>query len=63
MRRRLSAVAGKVKLLRLSAWLDPGPRLRLYDGDWNVVADTDRGDHILATLDSHGRARLRPYPY
>jgi hypothetical protein len=47
LRRRLSAWAKRLRLPRLAWALDPGPRARLWDADWALIADSDRGDRIF----------------
>jgi len=46
IRRKLHARVRKVGLRRLAAYLDPGPLVRLWDKDFNLIADSDRGDRI-----------------
>lgn len=51
LRRRLAGLAFRAGWHRLSAWLSPSqPRICLYDGDWNLMADADRGDAVLSEL-------------
>ena len=45
-RRWLTTLARKARLPRVAAHADPGPRVRLWDSDWNLKADSGRGDTI-----------------
>ncbi|MFG1794156.1 hypothetical protein [Nocardia sp. NPDC049149] len=59
LRRRLHKTARRLGLRRLALRLDPGPRIRLWDAEFNLKADSDRGDVIpLETLDADGIGSL-----
>lgn len=60
IRRRLYEVARKLGLHRIAALLYPGARMRLWDKQWNLVADSDRDDPMpsLATVDYDGIGRM-----
>lgn len=67
LRRRLYEVTRKLGLQHLAALLYPGMRMRLWDKDWNLVVDSDRGDSIPAfeTIDHHdiGHMLYEPATY
>lgn len=63
LRRKLYGYALRYRLLRLAAVLDPGPLVRLWDKDFNLIADSDRGDHMpsFKTIDDNvGRWEWHP---
>lgn len=61
IRRRLAKALRRVHLPFLAAQVDPGPRMRLWDADWNLKADTDRGDHVdFTSLDGDGSIVFEP---
>jgi hypothetical protein len=52
IRRWITAKLRRAHLHLLAAQFDPGVRVRLWDGDWNLRGDSDRGDRIdFATVD------------
>lgn len=48
LRRWATAKARRVGWPFLAAALDPGPRIRLWDSEFALLADSDRGDVIPA---------------
>ncbi|MFE7799023.1 hypothetical protein [Nocardia sp. NPDC057440] len=64
LRRRLYKLARRIGLRRLAAYLDPGARVRLWDKEWNLIADSDRGDSMpnFETVDyaDYGRVVYQP---
>lgn len=64
IRRKLYGTARRCGLRRVALHLDPGARVRLWDKDWNLRADSDRGDTIpsFETVDytDYGRVLYEP---
>lgn len=63
-RRRAARLAGRLHLRRLARWLAPGKLVRLWDKDWNLIADSDRGDRMsnFETVDCADGGRVEYYP-
>lgn len=62
IRRRIHNASWK-HFPRFAAMVDPGPRLRLWDSEFNLVSDSDRnGAPAYASVDSddYGRVVFEP---
>ncbi|WP_280448442.1 hypothetical protein [Nocardia brasiliensis] len=54
LRRWLAKTLRRARLNRLAAAADPGQRVRLWDAQWNLLADSDREHVDFATIDLDG---------
>ncbi|MCM6790779.1 hypothetical protein NDR87_30855 [Nocardia sp. CDC159] len=47
----------------LAAQVDTGPRVRLWDADWNLLRDSDRGEDVsFASFDGSGARMIVSKP-
>lgn len=64
-RRKLHSFARRRHLYRLAAYLDPGPLVRLWDEDFNLIADSDLDEGVIPariTVDEEGIGRIEWRP-